>query len=129
MPFDWKTYVDLAEVMSGLAAGATNPEAHLRSALSRAYYGAFCYVRNHARDRLGFKPRDDGDDHGHLRAFLKNGKSRNLSDMLQRLRRWRNECDYQDELTFDPAATFALALADAKRIFARLAPPSSSFEG
>src|SRR5258707_7165561 len=95
MPFDWKTFIELAQFLQEQAETTANPEALLRTALSRAYYGTFCYVRNHARDRLGFHPRDDGDDHGRLRAYLKNGKMRGVSDKLQRLREWRNECDYR----------------------------------
>jgi len=128
MPFDWKTYLELAEFLRTQAEAAPTQEAFLRSAVSRAYYAAFCYVRNHARDRLRFQPRDDGDDHGRLRAFLKNGKLRGVSNTLQRLREWRNECDYLDELTIQARSTLDLALTETRSIFARLAPPTSSFE-
>jgi hypothetical protein len=113
MVFDWKEYVELSRFLESQAPNAGNVEAFLRTALSRAYYGAFCYVRNYARDRLGFDSRNDGDDHGRLRHHLKRGKMRGISDKLQRLREWRNECDYLDELTFDPQIVLASALSEA----------------
>src|SRR5206468_2099220 len=98
MAFDWHAYVELAVFLQQQAGSAATPESFLRSALGRAYYGAFCHARNYARDWLGFQPRHDGDDHGRLREHLKRRRRRAVSDKLHRLREWRNESDYQDEL-------------------------------
>src|SRR5438045_3292460 len=64
-------------------------------------YAAFCYARNYARDHLGFPPREDAEDHGRLRAHLKQKRRRATADSLDRLREWRNACDYLDELPGD----------------------------
>jgi hypothetical protein len=85
MPFDWKEYLALARALQQQAGSAPNPEAVFRSALSRAYYGAFCYARNYARDWLGFHPRNDADDHGRLREHLKQRRRRSVADKLQPL--------------------------------------------
>lgn len=121
MPFDWKAFIELARSLQHQAAGASDAEALLRTAVSRAYYGAFCFVRNHARDQLGFSPRNDADDHGRLRAHLR-GKRRQIAQRLDRLRQWRNESDYADQLPFDAAATLGAAIGEADRIVASLTP-------
>ena len=67
MAFDWKEYVELSRFLQRQTGSGVSPEAILRSALSRAYDGAFGHARNYARDWLGFKPRYEGEDHGRLR--------------------------------------------------------------
>jgi hypothetical protein len=101
MAFDWKEFLELARILGRDAEGSGHREAFLRSALGRAYYAAFCHARNYARDYLGFRPRYDGDDHGALREKLKRGKRRGVSDRLEQLRKWRNDCDYKEEVDFD----------------------------
>jgi hypothetical protein len=125
MPFDWKEYLALSRSLQRQASGAGPSEAILRSALSRAYYRAFCYARNYARDWLGFHPRNDADDHGRLRAHLKRKRRRALADKLQRLREWRNECDYYDDLSFDPEIVLIHALSEASDVVSQLMPPPS----
>jgi hypothetical protein len=126
MAFDWKEFVELAVSLQQQAGNAADQESALRTALSRAYYGAFCYARNYARDWLGFHPRYDGDDHGRLREHLKRRRRRAVSDKLHRLREWRNESDYQDELTFDPDSTLDAAVREARYVFSSLTPPAPS---
>jgi hypothetical protein len=125
MPFDWKAYIELARLLQQQASNAAYSEAYWRSALSRAYYGAFCYARNYARDWLGFRPRNDADDHGRLREHLKQKRRRGVADRLQRLREWRNECDYYDQLSFDPEAILKLALSEAGQVVSSLPPPAT----
>jgi|SRR5208282_2222987 len=125
MAFDWKTYVAWARTVQRPTAGTPSSEAVLRSALSRTYYGVFCYARNYARDWLNFKPRNDGDDHGRLRHHLKNRRRQGISDRLDRLRQRRNACDYLDDLVFDPDAVLKAALREADFIFAGLVPPNN----
>ena len=121
MAFDWKSFIKLARTLQQQAAGETDSEALLRTALSRAYYGTFCFVRNHARDQLGFEPRNDADDHGRLRAHLK-GKRFKVAQKLDRLRQWRNESDYADRLSFDAEAALAAAIAETDAVVALLTP-------
>ena len=49
MAFDWKAFLALARDLQTQARGAANPESLLRTALSRAYYAAFCHSRNYAQ--------------------------------------------------------------------------------
>src|SRR5438552_19056676 len=89
MPFDWKEDLEVGRFLEQHAATSGSQEAFVRSAVSRAYYAAFCHVRNYARDKLGFRPRNDADDHGRLHARLKQGKLRGVAVKLERLREWR----------------------------------------
>ena len=50
MNFDWSEYLNLAQELAGRPTSLSNEEARLRSAISRAYYAAFCKARNHLRD-------------------------------------------------------------------------------
>jgi hypothetical protein len=129
MPFDWKQYVELSAFLQQLANHGSIQEAMLRCALSRAYYGAFCYARNYARDCLGFEPRSDGEDHGRLREHLKKSKRWLVSEKLERLRDWRNECDYEDQLSFDAQSALGAALGEAHYVFAGLPPVDTSSLG
>ena len=124
MAFDWRAFIEVARSLQRHAVGETDPEALLRTAVSRAYYGAFCFVRNHARDQLGFEPKNDADDHGRLRAYLK-GKRHKISQRLDRLGQWRNEGDYADQLPFDAQAALAAAIMEADAIVSSLTPRTS----
>src|SRR5207237_6554210 len=110
----------LARDLQTQARGAANPESLLRTALSRAYYAALCHSRNYPQAWLQFAAREDADDHGRLRAHLKTKKRRGVSERLDRLRQWRNESDYHDELRFDLSTTVTNALEEADYIFRRL---------
>lgn len=50
MSFDWTQYLFLAQELTKGSASSSNHEAMLRSAISRAYYAAFCSARNFLRD-------------------------------------------------------------------------------
>lgn len=121
MSFNWQAFIEVARSLQEQAAAARDTEALLRTAVSRAYYGAFCFVRNHARDQLSFAPRNDADDHGRLRAHLK-GKRGHIAQKLDRLRQWRNESDYSDLLPFDAEKVLAAAIREADAIVALLTP-------
>jgi hypothetical protein len=70
MAFDWRAFVDLARELARQAASAIHPEALLRTALSRAYFGAFGHALDYAMSFLHFHAREDADDHGRLRDHL-----------------------------------------------------------
>ena len=123
MAFDWHRLLELARFLQQNADAVQPDEAVLRTVLSRAYYGAFCHARNYARDYLGFTPRNDPDDHGRLRAHLRSRRRKGDADRLDRLRQWRNESDYADELGFDLAVAVLAAMGEADRVFLSLAPP------
>jgi len=95
MLFDWSKYLNLARF---LHTGNTtyNQEAAYRSAVSRAYYAAFCYARNFARDNEGFEPKYDQRDHQLLKLHFVVSRSQ-MALLLDQLRQWRNDCDYKDQ--------------------------------
>jgi hypothetical protein len=127
MPFDWKAYVALARDLEQQAGKATNPEACLRSAVSRAYFGAFGHASNYAKDFLQFQPRELVEDHGRLREHLKRKRRKGDSDRLEQLRQWRNEADYLNDLTWpDLPVTVAAAIKQAESVFASLIPPKGA---
>ena len=128
MTFDWKDLIEVSRFLEQHASTSGNQEAFLRSAVSRAYYGAFCHARNYARDKLDFRPRNDADDHGWLHARLKKGKLQGLSVKLERLREWRNGCDYDDQLAFDPREILKLAIVQAANLIASLSTGPSPSE-
>ena len=99
------------------------PAAAQRSAVSRAYYAAFGHTRKYAADHLGFEARNDPDDHGRLKHFLNKGKTKVLATRLDRLRQWRNACDYDDEPDPDLPGLVASAIAEAQKVIDLLAPP------
>jgi hypothetical protein len=107
------------------SSSGVNAEATARAGVSRAYYAAFCYARNFARDYLGFTPHNDTTDHGRLRAALLQRRRSATSKKLERLRDFRNECDYLDNLTMDAKTMLSLALKEADYVFQSLPPPQT----
>ncbi len=126
MPFDWKQYLDLArELSQPTTSNAGVQEARLRSAVSRAYYAAFCHARNYSRDWLKFVPNHTADDHGRLRAFLKDGQRPGIALKLDQLRPWRNDADYSDSMTSDLATMATYAVSEASKLLDLLPPPKN----
>jgi hypothetical protein len=126
MPFDWKSLLEVArQLEKGANQGPAHAEALRRSAVGRAYYGAFCHARNYAVQYLGYVLKGFGDDHGALRAHLKKSRRGGDAVRLDTLRRLRNDADYADELPCDDAGvTVQEAIEAAERVFASLAPPT-----
>ncbi|HYV94191.1 MAG TPA: hypothetical protein VE978_20615 [Chitinophagales bacterium] len=90
MAFDWNEYINLAEK---LIEG--NPsDAQLRSANSRAYYGAFLTCRN----KSPYANKKAGDVHflvmSHFRRDGATKKEYSISGNLDTLRIKRNDSDY-----------------------------------
>ena len=96
MAFDWYEYIKLSE---DLISEEKPSEAKLRSAISRAYYGAFIKCRN----KLKFLNKND--IHTFIILHLKRPHaSRNefiIGGILGKLREKRNSADYDGSKTFD----------------------------
>jgi uncharacterized protein (UPF0332 family) len=118
MKFDWEEYFNLAKELAG-----TTEEAKLRSAVSRAYYSAFCLARNYLRDieqdpTLSRNKTYDINVHKYVADEFIHHKSksktmREIGNDLNRLRPRRNNADYEDTMFNLPTqATTALKLAD-----------------
>jgi hypothetical protein len=123
MAFDWRRFVELARGFQQQATADPDLEALLRTALSRAYYGAFCYARNYAQRWLKFKPSGTDEDHRNLRDHLWTKKRQNVARSLDQLRKWRNSADYEDDLPFELVPTVLSALREADHVIIALPPP------
>jgi uncharacterized protein (UPF0332 family) len=103
MKFDWSEYFYLAKELAD-----TSKEAELRSAVSRAYYSAFCLARNYLRDiqqypKLWHNKTYDINAHQYVaEKFIYNqSKSQIMIEIgkdLSRLRKMRNKADYEDTM-------------------------------
>lgn len=130
MPFDWTEYLRLARSLNGDDEAVCGEEGRHRSAVSRAYYAAFCVARNYARDSLGFYPNYDTRDHADIRREYANAAGRFDGEerkrvylipiQLDNLRQWRNNCDYRDSHPNLPT-TVRLALREAASLLETLA--------
>lgn len=119
MAFDWRDYLSLAQTLQSAPTSGVNPEAVLRSAVSRAYYAAFCHARNNARDRHGLVPRYSGDDHSLVRRHFQARRAKGVGDVLEDLRKWRNICDYADSVNNLPGILTS-AINGAQKVIAIL---------
>ncbi|MCX7925442.1 MAG: hypothetical protein N2554_06480 [Fimbriimonadales bacterium] len=109
MGFDWKEFLALAQDFENRIGAGYSDEASNRAAVSRAYYAAFCTVRNYAEANLGFQRTGTPQDHELLRRHLRQqgGVWTNVAAYLRELRAWRNQCDYDDVVPNLPALTSA----------------------
>jgi hypothetical protein len=131
-PFEWLDLLTLARQLHGLAtsrAAGWPVEAACRSAVSRAYFAAFNYALEYAVTYLDFVPlarvEDRGQDHGRLRAHLQRKRRANAARSLQRLRDYRNACDYERPLPMaDVLLLGAEALTLADQVLTALPPPT-----
>jgi len=98
MSFRWADYLSLARSILSQAS-ALGEEASQRSAVSRAYYAAFCHARNYARDQHAYSPRYDSSDHRGIREYLARHRvGRTVCPKLNELMTWRQQCDYEDRV-------------------------------
>lgn len=127
MSFDWKQLVEVARHLEWEATkGQADAEALLRSAIGRAFYGAFGHARNYAVNFLDYDLKGFGDDHGALRAHLKRSRRGGDAQRLDSLRQWRNDADYSDDLPWDAKLTASEAINQAEKLFKSLTPPATS---
>ncbi len=117
MKFDWSEYFNLAKELA-----ETSEEAELRSAVSRAYYSAFCLARNYLRDieqdpTLSRNKTYDINVHKYVADEFIHHKSKSktmieIGNDLNRLRPRRNKADYEDTIfNLQKEARTALMLA------------------
>jgi uncharacterized protein (UPF0332 family) len=101
MIFSWKDYYTLAGQLKQQAVDSPQQEAFLRSAISRAYYASFCLARNYLCDSLGRKSAGIQDDHEFVKSQFRSLPGldyQTVAENLRRLRGYRNQADYDDEL-------------------------------
>lgn len=108
MTFDWKEYLGISEFLTK-GCGIYSTEAAYRCATSKAYFAAYCLARNFARDFLHFNPATSHSDHGRVREHYRAIGERAFAEKLDRLRQWRNTCDYDDEIeSLESLSTIAI---------------------
>lgn len=119
MNFDWSEYLNLAQELAGPPTSLSNEEARLRSAISRAYYAAFCKARNHLRDNENLSirpPRGESTHQFVIRQFKfsSDASRRQIGTHLNRLRVDRNKADYDDTVSRVQKMTqFVLTMAQS----------------
>lgn len=117
MVFDWAQYLVLAEEL----VLRKDEEAALRSAVSRAYYAAFCKARNRLRQEGVHIPKT-GKAHTVVWNRYREAaeeRRRYIGMTGDRLRRSRNKADYDDK--FPRLATVVEdTTSKAKRLLASL---------
>jgi uncharacterized protein (UPF0332 family) len=98
MCFDWQEYFSFAKFLQKHSSGGDgySPEAVRRSAVSRAYYAAFCYARMYACSK-GFTSVKSS-DHSALPSYFSSIGLNQLAENLEDLRGWRNQCDYEPKI-------------------------------
>ena len=99
MSFEWRDFLSVAHSLNLEMGPSAVPEACARSAVSRAYYAAFCHARNYARDVYGYTPTNDPNDHWRVRKQFVQRKQSAVASQLDELRKWRNRCDYRDDVS------------------------------
>jgi hypothetical protein len=125
--FDWREYVRLGKALHQAAAGAATEKAlsQERSAISRAYYGAYhvawLYLKNADK-------KDPPRDHSIWNLFLVRGRTepeRDVGVEGHRLMGWRVEADYRDPMKIRSALSVQAedALESAEMICKLLGNP------
>ena len=72
---------------------------------------------------------ETADDHGRLKAHLKEDKRRGIARKLDQLRQWRNAADYEDSWTADLATVANTAIGEAQRVLDLLPLPTKPSVG
>jgi uncharacterized protein (UPF0332 family) len=124
MTFQWGEFLETARFLH--IQGKTNStpqEAAYRSSISRAYYAAFCHSRCYASARLQYIPLGNEKDHKILRVHLTRHGMQKESQTLDRLRQWRNHCDYDNPTATATEITVQTAITQADLIISSLHLP------
>lgn len=98
MSFNWDDYLFLAQDLAA-PSNLPNQEARLRSAISRAYYSAFCKARNFLRDEQRVQIPTTGEAHHLVWLHFKNRRDtvyKKIGENLRRLLNDRRCADYDD---------------------------------
>lgn len=97
--FDWSSFLQVARELVSRPPDQFS-EGAKRSAVSRAYYAAFCSLRNYTVQKLGFStPKQSFRVHQDLQRHLQKLSGwEDIADKLKELRMYRNQCDYEDKI-------------------------------
>lgn len=123
MTFDWREYLKLAQYLQGDSEHSFTKEAASRCAVSRAYYAAFCFARNYARDKQAFVLTGTAQDHALLRKHFQQRKMSEVANQLSELRQWRNFCDYDDTVK-NLSMLLESSINEAEKLIKNFSSPS-----
>ncbi len=96
MAFDWKEYIKFSEELYN----SKTDEASLRSAISRAYYGAFGTIRPYCISRFNISSKSNPEIHRTIIEKLKTSGNKleySTGNILSSLRDDRNNADYSSQ--------------------------------
>ena len=119
MSFKWSDFLVVADVLTQDASDLPYNEAFYRIAISRAYYAAFCTMRNFLRDKGELLPSDKGDVHNEIIDWLRksnDSERKTMGNRLNQLRAARNSADYEDVFYGIPKTVAEQTIQSAKRI-------------
>jgi len=120
MTFDWQEYLFLAKNLYDNSDSFADKEACLRASISRSYYAAFCKARNCAIHYDTHSIGREQNVHGEVKKFYINSpnpQKKQVGNLLDRLRKLRNDADYEDNVTMHSLSSFSeIALRNARRI-------------
>lgn len=123
MSFCWEDYLSQAQWLISASTLSTLTEANFRSAISRAYYAAFCTARKYLSEVEQIDIPTDGSAHSAVRNALKGCREadiRLLSNKLNSLRIRRNDADYLDTFSSDLSRTTQAVLQEAELVLVTL---------
>jgi uncharacterized protein (UPF0332 family) len=99
MSFNWTEYLFLAQELTSKSTTSPIQEAHLRCAISRAYYAAFCKARNLLLNKDGYSTPRGTNVHWDVVDKFENSSDTTrqyIGTLLRNLRSIRNIVDYKD---------------------------------
>lgn len=111
MIFDWSKYLDLASCITG--EPAADAEASYRTAISRAYYAAFCTARDYVSKKNNTSYNSDA--HRRVRTDLEKAASQKLANQLRTIMDMRHKADYENNFS-NPKPEAFKAITRAKQI-------------
>lgn len=119
MSFDWSEYLTLAQELASTSTTSPIEEAKLRSAISRAYYAAFCKARNYLiYENNEPIPRNVNVHWYVVDKFETSAQTerQTIGFLLRHMRSIRNIIDYQDRFHRDLKKTARGVLAEAAEV-------------
>lgn len=119
MSFNWSEYFTLAQELASKSATSSMQEAMLRSAISRAYYAAFCEARNHLIHKDAEAIPNRVNVHAYVgKQFEKSNDTvrQKIGRLLHHLRSIRNIADYQDRFYGKLPGRTRVALLEAEEV-------------
>lgn len=124
MAFDWSEYLTLAQELPKKSSSPGSMEAKLRSAISRAYYAAYCKSRNYMRGKdKKYFPAHKVNKHKFVKDHFLNDSDKARKSVgvnLDRLREERNKADYNDCFEGNLVNTAQKSIDQAQRLLSKL---------